>query len=128
MHYAPAGVFEGMVSRYIPDAGVGTLWYGTQYPRPTFETRCRCCIFLLRSVTTFLYPVWIMSAGVFEGMVSRYSPDAKDSGGSSSQEDEETVVSDLQHALSGRGCGAGARYLLGDTYLRMRFSLVADEI
>ncbi len=34
-------------------------------------------------------------------MVSRYSPDAKDSGGSS-QEDEETVVSDLQHALSGR--------------------------
>ncbi len=39
--------------------------------------------------------------GVFEGMVSRYSPDAKDSGGSS-QEDEETVVSDLQHALSGR--------------------------
>jgi hypothetical protein len=53
-----------------------------------------------------------MAAGVFEGMVSRYSPDAKDSGGSS-QEDEETVVSDLQHALSGRGCGAGARYLLG---------------
>jgi hypothetical protein len=34
-------------------------------------------------------------------MVSRYSPDAKDSGGSS-QEDEETVVSDLQPALSGR--------------------------
>ncbi len=42
-----------------------------------------------------------MPAGVFEGIVSRYSPDAKDSGGSSSQEDEETVVSDLQHALSG---------------------------
>jgi hypothetical protein len=53
-----------------------------------------------------------MPAGVFEGMVSRYSPDAKDSG-SSHQEDEETVVSDLQHALSGRVCGAGARYLLG---------------
>jgi hypothetical protein len=42
-----------------------------------------------------------MPLGVFEGMVSRYSPDAKDSGGGSSQEDEETVVSDLQHALSG---------------------------
>jgi hypothetical protein len=43
----------------------------------------------------------VLFLGVFEGMVSRYSPDAKDSGGSN-QEDEETVVSDLQHALSGR--------------------------
>ena len=42
-----------------------------------------------------------MSGGVFEGMVSRYSPDSKDSGTSSQQQDEETVVSDLQHVLSG---------------------------
>ncbi len=58
-------------------------------------------------------------AGVFEGMVSRYSPDAKDSGGSC-QEDEETVVSDLQHALSGRVAQPEL-----DTYLGY---LLADEI
>jgi hypothetical protein len=67
-----------------------------------------------------------MSLGVFEGMVSRYSPDAKDSGGGSHQEDEETVVSDLQHALSGRVPEPEPDTYLG--YLRMRSSLVADEI
>jgi hypothetical protein len=34
---------------------------------------------------------------VFEGLVSRYNPEAE----ASSTEDEETVVSDLQHVLSG---------------------------
>ncbi len=62
-----------------------------------------------------------MAAGVFEGMVSRYSPDAKDPGSGSHQEDEETVVSDLQHALSGRRVAEPEL----DTYLAY---LLANEI
>ena len=44
--------------------------------------------------------------GVFEGMVSRYSPESEvpnttTTPSSSEEEEEETVVSDLQHVLSG---------------------------
>lgn len=37
--------------------------------------------------------------GVFESMVSRYNPDSDGAG--PGEEEEETVVADLQHVLSG---------------------------